>query len=223
MLHARLALVPMKRNRLFLKMGQMKLLNFLLIVAFPNTSGHAQAAKTELYELMKSFIPDSTGYENVGDWNLGNPKRSPVTWSTDRVEMSNDTSINFYRRGTADVTIKGRTMSGAGKPVTWNIMLKGPRMGYTSFSILTTPSKELSPKYTLDSLFGKNRFIARLLKSCDTNPSFGYYYYSLKLPAKDPAFVKISWITANAHTALRIDSYDSWSNYAVKLACPGSR
>lgn len=51
---------------------------------------------------------DSTGYENVGDWAVGTPKKYPVKWKADRIEMSDDTSINFFRTGAADVTIKGR-------------------------------------------------------------------------------------------------------------------
>ena len=183
----------------------------------------AQAAKTDMYDFIKNLLYDSTGYENVGDWSVGKARRFPVAWSSDRLEMSNDTSINFYRRGKADLTVNGRSISSGGKPVAWNILLKGPRMGYTSFSILAAPSKELSAMLPLDSLFGKKRFTAKLLKSCLGNPAFGYYYYSLKLPAKDLAFLKLSWITANGSTALRIDGFDSWSNYAAKLSCPGNK
>ena len=64
---------------------------------------------------------------------VGQPKKFPVKWKADRIEMSNDTSINFFRMGTADITIKGRSFSQAGQPVKWNVMLKGPRMGYGSF------------------------------------------------------------------------------------------
>jgi hypothetical protein len=96
-------------------------------------------------------------------------------------------------------------------------MLKGPRMGYTSFSIISSPSADIKPKYTIDSLFGKKAFRAKLIKSCDANTISGFYYYELKLPKKDLAFLKLSWITLNGNTAIRIDCYDNWSKYAVKL------
>ena len=195
------------------------MVSFLL---YSGTLG-AQGAKTELYDLIRAFLYDSTGYENVGDWSVGKPKRFPVAWSSDRVQMSNDTSINFYRRGTTSLTIRGKNITIAGKPVAWNVLLKGARMGYSSFSILSPPSKDLSPKLTLDSLFGRARHTAKLMKRCDTNAGFGYYYYSLKLPGKDLAFLKVSWLTANGATALRIDGFDSWSNYAAKLDCPGTK
>ena len=180
----------------------------------------AQTTKTELYDLVKNLMYDSTGYENVGDWAVGNPKKYPVTWKADRIEMSNDTSINFYRMGTADITVNKKTFMQGTVPVKWNIMLKGPRMGYGSFSIISGNSNGIEPRYTIDSLFGTRPFKAKLLKSCDNKTIGGYYYYEVKIPKKDLAYIKFSWLSVNGSTALRIDVYDSWSKYAVKLDCP---
>jgi hypothetical protein len=180
----------------------------------------AQSSKTELYDLIKKLLTDSTGYENVGDWAVGQPKKFPVKWKADKIEMSPDTSINFFRMGTADITIKGLNIMQAGQPVKWNVMLKGPRMGYGSFSIISSPlSSELQPKYTLDSVFGKKPFAAKLLKSCDNKIISGYYYYELKLPKKDITYLKLSWVSVNGNTAIRIDCFDNYSRYAVKLDC----
>ena len=179
----------------------------------------AQSRKTNIYDFIKMLLYDSTGYENVGDWAVGDTKKFPVTWKNDRIEMSDDTSINFYRIGTADIMVNNRSLMRTGQPVKWNIMLKGARSGYSSFSILSSPSNEIQPKLSIDSLFGNKPFTARLLKSCDTKPLMGYYYYEVKIPKKDIAYIKISWLTANGNTALRIDGYDSWSNYAAKLEC----
>ncbi|MBL0359184.1 MAG: hypothetical protein IPP72_20985 [Chitinophagaceae bacterium] len=197
----------------------MKKLLLLLLISFTATAVTAQSTKTELYDLIKKLLYDSTGYENVGDWAVGQPKKFPVKWKEDRIIMSEDTSINFYRMGTADISIKGKTFMQAGQPVKWNVMLKGPRMGYSSFSIISSPANEMPVKYTIDSLLGKKTFTARLLKSCDEKTLTGYYYYELKLPKKDIAFIKLSWISINGNTAIRIDCYDNWSKYAVKLDC----
>ncbi len=180
---------------------------------------YAQLTKIELSTLIERFICDSTGYENVGDWDVDNKKKIPVKWKTDRVEMSDDTSINFFRNGTVNITINGKSFMRAGSPVVWNFMLKGPRMGYTSFSLVSSPSNEFPLKYTVDSLFGKKSFRARLIKSCESNPVTGYYYYELKLPKKDIAFLKITWINVNGNKAIRIDCYDNFSKYAAKLNC----
>jgi len=196
-----------------------KLLLHILFVCC-TFSAAAQSSKTELYELVKKMLYDSTGYENVGDWAVGKPKKFPVKWKADRIEMSEDTSINFYRMGAVDITVKGRSFMQAGQPVKWNILLKGPRMGYSSFSIISSPCSEMQPKYTIDSIFGKKPFAAKLLKSCDAKTLSGYYYYELKIPKKDIAFIKLSWISINGNTAIRLDCFDSWSKYAVKLECP---
>lgn len=197
----------------------MKKLLIVVIIAIGSTTVNAQTQKVELYDLIKKLIPDSTGYENVGDWSVGHPKKFPVKWKADKIEMSNDTAINFFRAGTVDITINGKSFMQQGQPVKWNIMLKGPRMGYGSYSIVSSPpSSEMHPKQTLDSLFGKKAFTAKLLKSCDGKLA-GYHYYEVKIPKKDLCYIRLSWITLSGNTALRIDGYDNFSKYAVKLNC----
>ena len=199
----------------------MKQIVALLLFLTAWLAAFAQVPKTEVYDLVKALITDSTGYENVGDWAVGQPKKLPVKWRNDKIEMSADTSINFFRMGTADLTINGHTFMQTVQPVKWSLMLKGPRAGYSSFSIISSPlSSEMHPKYTIDSIFGKRPFTAKLLKSCDARPFAGYYYYEVKLPKKDLAFIKVSWIMVNNNTAIRIDSFDDFSKYAAKLDCP---
>ncbi|MBS1513245.1 MAG: hypothetical protein JST86_20585 [Bacteroidetes bacterium] len=179
----------------------------------------AQQTKTSLYALLKQLITDSTGYENVGDWSVGGAKNKIIKWANDRVEMSEDTSINFFRRATVDITIKGKTLQQAGQPVKWNLLLKGPRAGYTSFSMISSPCSELKPIFTIDSVMEKMPYSYKLLKSCNAKAVAGYYYYELKLPKKDVAYVKLSWLSLNGNTAMRIDCYSSFSKYAAKLDC----
>ena len=69
-------------------------------------------------------------------------------------------------------------------------------------------------------MLGNKSFTAKLLNSCDGKSLAGYYYYEVKIPEKDIFFIKFSWISVNGNTALRIDCYDDWSKYAVKLDCP---
>jgi hypothetical protein len=197
----------------------MKKIILLLIITSCCQVLYSQSTTIELRALIEKLVYDSTGYENVGNWDVANSKKIPVKWKTPGVEMSDDTSINFFRSGTLAIIMNGKTFMQAGTPVKWSIMLKGPRMGYTSFSIVSSPSKELVSKYTIDSLFDKTKYHSRLLKSCETNPVTGFYYYELKLPKKDIAFIKISWISVNGNNAVRIDCYDSYSKYAVKLNC----
>lgn len=191
----------------------------LIIILFFSFPTIAQSPKTDIYDFIKGFLYDSTGYENIGDWAVGIPKKYPVVWKADKIEMSNDTSINFFRMGAAVITIRGKEIMTADKAVKWNIMLKGPRMGYSSFSILSPPSSALQEKVTIDSLFKGKPFKAKLLKACDNKAITGFYYYEVKLPKKDLAFIKITWLSVNGNTAYRIDCFDSYSKYAVKLEC----
>jgi hypothetical protein len=199
----------------------MKKLLLLITICCGAITVPAQSVKTELYDLIKKLLVDSSGYENVGDWAVGSPKKFPVKWKADKIEMSDDTAINFFRMGTAEITIKGKTFMQAGQPVKWSLMLKGPRSGYTSFSMVSSPlSSEMQPKYTLDSIFGKTKYVAKLLKSCDNKNLAGFYFYELKLPKKDIVYIRVSWVSVNGNTALRIDGYDGYSKYAAKLDCP---
>lgn len=162
---------------------------------------------------------DSTGYSNIGDWDVSKAKKIPIKWKEDRIIMSDDTSINFYRLGSLDIQVAGKSFMLNGQPVKWQIMLKGPRMGFSSFSIISTASKELLGKYTLDSLFKDKDYFAKLLKKCDAKALAGYYYYQLKMKGKDVLYIKTSWVNVNGNVMIRIDGYDDWSKYAVKLEC----
>ncbi len=198
----------------------MKTLTVVIFIScFYTANATAQTGKTELYVLIEKLLYDSTGYENVGDWAVAKPKKYPIAWKADKIEMSDDPSINFYRTGTANLTINGKSFSQADQPVKWNIMLKGPRMGYSSFSIISSASKNLKPKWTIDSMMADKPLKATLLKTC-VQPVSGFYYYEVKLPKKDIAYMKFSWITINGNTALRVDGYDNWSKANAKLACP---
>ena len=199
----------------------MKKIILLIAVVGSTVAASAQVPKTELYDLIKKLLTDSTGYDNAGDWAVGTPKKFPVAWKADRLEMSDDTSINFYRMGTAAITVKGKSYMQSGQAIKWNVMLKGPRAGYTSFSIISSPMcNDMQPKSNIDSVLGNKPFMAKLIKNCDAKTLAGYYYYELKLPKKDIVYLKLSWISLNGSTAIRIDCYDNWSKYAAKLDCP---
>jgi hypothetical protein len=193
-----------------------KYLLLLISIAVVSTA-FAQTPRIELYDLIKKLLSDSTGQENVGNWAVGEPKTYPVSWKADKLEMSDDTTINFFRMGTVDVLIHGKKPEARSGP--WNIMLKGPRMGYISFSLLSPVFTEFKPASTLDSLFFMKPYKATLLKSCHTATS-GYNYYAVKLPKKDPAYIRVGWLAQNGSAVLRLDVYDNWSKYAVKLECP---
>jgi len=177
----------------------------------------AQAPQTELYTLLHKLATDSNGYENVGNWAVGQPAMFPVKWQADRIEMSDDTSINFFRNGTARLLIKGKNLTGASP---WRVMLKGPRSGYSSYSIVSPASAQWQPPFPIDSLLGGKPYRAKLLKKCDNHPGAGYYYYEVKMPQKDVLYLRIGWKTTAGATTLSLDGYDAYSKYAARLNCP---
>jgi len=58
----------------------------------------AQTIPTELQKLIISFTPAEG---SVGSCAVGNPSAYDVKWAADKIEMSADTAINFYRNGMA--------------------------------------------------------------------------------------------------------------------------
>ena len=76
--------------------------------------------------------------------------------------------------------------------------------------------------YSMASIFffGIIRHIYNYIKLKQATTLSGYYYYEVKIPKKDIAFIKLSWVSVNGSTAIRIDCFDNWSKYAVKLDCP---
>lgn len=196
----------------------MKYLFFVVAIVWYSHKASAQVPKIELYNLIKALLIDSSGYGQMGDWAVNKPKKFPVLWDADRIEMSDDTSINFFRKGKVSI-LKNKMPWPAENANQWNIMLKGPRMGYASFSMISPAVSKVAPRLTLDSLFRGKPYKATLLKACDDKPVMGYYFYEVKIPKKDVVYLKISWIVANGKTAYRIDGYDGWSRQTARLDC----
>ncbi len=179
-----------------------------------------QAKKTELYDLVKKFMADSTGYGSFGDWAVGSPKTYPVKWQEDRVTMSDDMKINFFRNGTADIAVNGNSYEDAKNTSMWNVMLKGPRSGFTSFTISSPASANILAKPTIDSLFGQKKYSYKLLQSCDKNPASGFYYYQVKIPKKDPEWIKLAWTCKSGNCIIIMDCYGEASKENADLVCP---
>lgn len=207
-------LFSVKLQKRFKKLDHMKATLVMLMTCF-TALVNGQVSQTNLYDLIRSLLYDSTGYENVGDWGVGAPDKFPVKWEADRIEMSEDSSVHFYRAGIAQVAVTGDVHT-ADK---WSLVIEGPRMGYTSFTLSGPATAAFKSNHSLEALLGDKPYRATLIKRCDTKPDHGFLYYELKLPAKDIEFVKLSWYPSNGNTLLRMEGYDNWSKYAVNLDC----
>lgn len=210
-------MLPIDHAFLFTKSKFMRSIFIVLILATSSIS-FSQTRGTELSTLITKLITDSTGFENVGDWAIGNATKYPVTWKTDLV-MSDDPSINFYRSGLSSIVYKGKTLLNAiNRPMPWEVMLKGPRMGYSSYTIISGASAELND-FSIESLFPDGSVQSKLIKSCNTSGVL-FDFYEVKVPGKDLHFLKISRAEKNGTTAIRIDGYDAFAMKDAKLDCP---
>jgi len=66
--------------------SHMKAIILSTLFAICTIAANAQLVKTELYDLIKKVITDSTGYENIGNWAVGKPKKFPVKWKADKMK-----------------------------------------------------------------------------------------------------------------------------------------
>lgn len=196
----------------------MKLLSTLLLLVATHVS--AQTKKIEMFDLVKKLSLDSSQYESVGEWGIGSNSTYPIKWNNDRIEMSDDLKINFFRKGSANISINGVTYQQENKSTNWSVMLKGARAGYSSFNISGANLKDIKPKMSIDSLFPKKQFTYKLLQDCSSNLSRGFYYYQFKIPKKATSWLKISWICNSGSCILSLDVYDEFSKQYAELACP---
>ncbi len=181
-----------------------------------------QLKKIELYDLVKKMAPDSA-LGMVGDWAVGNPRAYPIKWKADRLEMSDDITINFFRTGTLNIAVKGRSLLNTQQQVCkWTLMLRGPRAGFTNYALNSEgiAGWHISADGILiDSLLGNRPYTSKLLKACNINASTGFNYYQLKLPKKDPLWVKIGWMITNGACSIGLDVYDDFSKTNAAIGC----
>ncbi len=186
---------------------------FFLFVFFAN----AQTKKIELSELFKSLIPDSTEYQTVGDWNMKKPDAQTIKWTSDHLEMSDDMSINFFKKALVQVTLKGQSRNAVS--LKWNLMLRGPRMGFDNFNLTSPYLQGFIAPPTLDSILSVNNYKSTLIKSCKVASEKGFYWYKIIFSKKISVYIKLGWEKKNDQYRLIIDCYDSWSMQFANLDC----
>ena len=177
---------------------------------------YPQSKTISLYDFMYKLAPDS-GKHATGDWSVGKPAFVSIKWKNNRIEMSEDMKINFFREGAITLSVNGVVYQNMqNKPIGWYLMLRGPRSGFTNYLIMGMGNNSFKPML-IDSLLGKKRYTYQLLKTCSGTQ--GFYYYQLKFPKKDPLWMKLSWMYGNSGVTLRIEVYDDGSKSFADLNC----
>jgi hypothetical protein len=189
----------------------MKQILTIVLIAGIVSSALSQTKPVSLYTLVKAMALDSIS--DMGEWDLGSPKASPIKWDAENIMMSDDLKINFYRTGVATVLIMGH-------PYPWKTMIYGPRSGFMSFMITGPVIKEWRGKPNMDSLLGKNAYTLKLLKSCDKQEASGFYFYEIKIPKKKIFWAKLNYSCSTAGCTTRLAHFDAETKQELKLDCP---
>jgi len=103
------------------------------------------------------------------------------------------------------------------KPISWAVTVKGPKAGFTNYSIVSSPSSELN-EFSIESIFTKDAATWTLLQSCD-EPGKKFMFYEVRIPGKDVHYLRIQLIPRSSATAIRIDGYDPGSKDYADLNC----
>jgi hypothetical protein len=193
------------------------LLFSLLVFSFCSFS---QTKKIELFDLVKKLVQDSTLYSSAGDWAVGKSNTYPVKWKADKIEMSDDLTINFFREGSADILVNNKSITPENKTDKWAVLLKGARSGFSSFTITSPTSKDIKPKLVIDSLLGTKNISYKILQTCNKKDVAGFTYYKVNSTKKVTAWIKLSYRCKNDACVLTLDCYDDWSKQYANLVCP---
>ncbi len=192
----------------------MRKFSLLLLLMAAGNMSRAQTIPTELQKLIISFIPAEG---SLASWGVGNPSMYDVKWSADKVESSDDPSINFYRNGMTSAYYRGKTLLNSQKPISWAVSIKGPKDGFTNYSIVSSPSSELN-NFSIESIFTNDAATWTLLQSCDEEGR-KFRFYEVRVPGKDVHYLRIQLIPRSSATAIRIDGYDAASKDNADLGC----
>lgn len=157
-----------------------------------------ETSPIELYDLINLFTPEYSEYGILSEWNT-EANNKDIIWLTKGIEMY---GLGFYRNGEVAVTINKQELiclSYRSYPCKWDIILTGPRPGYTSFSISGVNHRDLDPM-TLDEMFKGREFTKQLIKKEDYTET-----YKVIFPKKNPLRMEISWSCGSAGCSLSID------------------
>ncbi|MBE7172372.1 MAG: hypothetical protein INR73_17425 [Williamsia sp.] len=139
----------------------MKRFSLLLACFLISLFCRAQQKKVELYDLIRSLLPDSAQASDEVSW--ANVKNNTfVKWPNAKPKLN---SLKKYALATqAEIAIKGKTFPAAEG---WDVELEGNAAGYSKLTINPKEMIEASFETTLEYLFGKKPYKYKLFKGCD--------------------------------------------------------
>ncbi len=153
---------------------------FLIIISVIIThNANCQTKSIDLYDLIRSSVPDSSATENVTDWQNGISINPVVKWVNNKPKKS----MGYYYKDGG-----GRVKSSNKKFEHVEIFLRGNTLeGYSEIRLKTSWGEG----YAIEKLIGNKPYTITLLKK-DVSGLPNYvndYYYKLKLPGKKDVWV----------------------------------
>lgn len=160
----------------------------LVIITY---NANSQTQSIDLYDLIRSSVPDSSSTKNVTDWQNGISINPLVKWINNKPKKSLE---YYYKNGSARVKPNNKKFEQV------DIFLGGNTIeGYSEIRLKTNWGEN----YAIEKLIGNKPYTITLLKK-DVSGLPNYendYYYDLKLPGK-----KEIWVIAEAYIN-RTDNY----------------
>ena len=158
----------------------MRFIFLIITLVIITHNANCQTKSIDLYDLIRSSVPDSSSAKNVTDWQNGISINPLVKWINNKPKKSLE---YYYKDGSARVKPNKKKFD---EHV--DIFLRGNTLeGYSEIRLKTYWGES----YSIEKLIGNKPYTITLLKK-DVSGLRNYandYYYELKLPGKKEVWV----------------------------------
>jgi hypothetical protein len=166
-------------SKLFNKNKHMRFIFLIITLVIITYNANSQTKSIDLYDLIRSSVPDSSSTENVTDWQNGISINPLAMWVNNKPKKSLG---YYYKDGGARLKPNNKKFEHV------DIFLRGNTLeGYSEIRLHTNWGEG----YAIEKLIGNKPYTITLLKK-DVSGLPNYvndYYYELKLPGKKEVWV----------------------------------
>lgn len=138
----------------------------------------AQTKTTDLYELIRSALVDSTSPSDVADWQKGISINTAVKWDKNSPIKNNAT--DYFKTGSSKILLPNGKSDGI------SVELRGKNLrGYSEISI----NISLIEDHNLEKLLGKKNYLSTLLKK--EGEGYPILDHKVKFPGKKDVWMML--------------------------------
>lgn len=164
-----------------------KALIFLLVIG-SFLDGKGQSKYIELYDLVRSLLPDSTAASGIVKWTDPSIQVKGINWQS--TTPVNNEGV-YSMRGSLPLSINNSTFScevNSNRPCPFKLYLEGNDKGYTKISLDHLPSTEFNPEQQISFLFPQSVRWKIYRKNQDTG-MVKVYTYEIRIPGRRTAWM----------------------------------